>query len=230
MRKEFRSPKAAIKRESRRALAWLWLLAPGLGLLSGEIIDRMAVSVGNQVITEGQIDEEIRLTAFLNHELPDASVTERKKAAGRLIEQALIKRDMDLSRYPPPAPAEVDASLHEVQSSYAPDLLYRKKLQECGITESALKARLLWQLTLLRFVDYRFRPGIQISDADVKSYYDHELGQWKQQDIASIPTFDDSRPKIEEILTQQRIDQALDSWMADTRKQVPINYLDESLK
>ena len=102
MRKEFRSPKAAIKRESRRALAWLWLLAPGLGLLSGEIIDRMAVSVGNQVITEGQIDEEIRLTAFLNHEQPGASVTERKKAAGRLIEQALIKRDMDLSRYPPP--------------------------------------------------------------------------------------------------------------------------------
>ncbi len=33
-----------------------------------EIIDRIAVTVGNQVITELQIDEELRVTALLNHE------------------------------------------------------------------------------------------------------------------------------------------------------------------
>jgi hypothetical protein len=206
------------------------LLSTVCCLLPGEIIDRIAISVGNQVITEGQVEEEIRLTAFLNHEKPDFSVAERKKAAGRLIEQALIKRDMDLSRYPLPAPSEVEASLRDIQATYAPDLLYRQKLQEYGITEEALERRLLWQLTLLRFIDYRFRPAIQIPDADVKTYYDQQLAEWKQQGIQSIPTMEDSRAKIEEILTQQRIDQALDSWMAETRRQVAINYLDEALK
>lgn len=206
------------------------LLAAFCGLVQAEIIDRMAISVGNQVITEGQVEEEIRLTAFLNHEKPDFGVAERKKAAARLIEQALIKRDMDLSRYPLPAPSEAEASLRDVKLSYAPESLYQQKLREYEITEDALQRRLLWQLTLLRFIDYRFRPAIQISDADVKTFYDQELTEWKQQGIQSIPTLEDSRDKIEEILTQQRIDQALDAWMAETRKQVPINYLDEALK
>ncbi len=199
-------------------------------LLFAEIIDRIAISVGNQVITEGQVEEEIRLTAFLNHEKPDLSVAERKKAAGRLIEQALIKRDMDLSRYPLPAPSEVEMSLREVKLTYAPESLYQQKLREYGITEDALQRRLLWQLTLLRFIDYRFRPAIQIPDADVKTHYEQELAKWMQQGIEPIPTLEDSRAKIEEILTQQRIDQALDTWMAETRKQVTINYLDEALK
>ena len=206
------------------------LLLSTVCLLRGEIIDRIAISVGNQVITEGQVEEEIRLTAFLNHEKPDLSVAERKKAAGRLIEQALIKRDMDLSRYPLPEPSEVELSLREVKLTYAPESLYQQKLREYGITEDALQRRLLWQLTLLRFIDYRFRPAIQIPDEDVKTYYEQELAKWKQQGIQSIPTLEDARAKIEEILTQQRIDQALDTWMAETRKQVTINYLDEALK
>lgn len=215
---------------STSALRVACLLLSASCLLSPEIIDRIAISVGNQVITEGQVEEEIRLTAFLNHEKADFSVAERKKAAGRLIEQALIKRDMDLSRYPLPAPSEAEASLHEVKLTYAPEPVYQQQLREYGITEDSLQRRLLWQLTLLRFIDYRFRPAIQIPDEDVKTYYEQELAKWKQQGIQSIPTLEDSRAKIEEILTQQRIDKALDAWIAETRKQVRINYLDEALK
>jgi hypothetical protein len=199
-------------------------------IVQGEIIDRIAISVGNQVITEGQVNEEIRLTDFLNHEKLNLDVTERKKAAGRLIEQALVKRDLELSRYPLPSPTDADASLHDVKTSYSSESLYQQTLQEYQLDEDALKRRLLWQLTLLRFIDYRFRPGIQIPDADIKAYYDQELDTWKQQSIQQIPTLEDSRTRIEEILTERRIDQALDAWMGETRKQVTINYLDETLK
>ena len=207
-----------------------WLLVSGWSLLDAEIIDRIAISAGNQVITESQVDEEIRLTAFLNHEKLDLSIAERKKAAGRLIEQALVKRDLDLSRYPLPALGDADASLKDVKTSYPPESLYQQMLQQYGINEEGLKRRLLWQLTLLRFVDFRFRPGIQIPEADVKTYYDQELVKWKEQGRQPIPTLEDSQAKIEEILTQQRIDQALDTWLVETRKQVTINYLDEALK
>ena len=67
-----------------------------------EVIDRVAVSVGKQIITAGQIDEEIRVTAFLNHEKPHFTVDEKKKAAERLIEQALIKDGMEKCHYPLP--------------------------------------------------------------------------------------------------------------------------------
>src|ERR1035438_8233584 len=42
---------------------------------------------------------------------------------------------------------------------------------EYGVTEPELKTRLLWQLTLVRFIDVRFRPGIQIGDDDIRNYF-----------------------------------------------------------
>ena len=46
---------------------------------SAAIIDRIAVSVGNRVITETDVDREMRITAFLNNTLRRASA--RKKSA-----------------------------------------------------------------------------------------------------------------------------------------------------
>ena len=199
-------------------------------LLCADVIDRIAISAGNQVITESQIDEEVRVTAFLNHDKLDLSLAEKKKAADRLVEQALIKREMDLSRYPIPALSDADAALQEIKSHYSSQSVFETALRDYGITEDQLKEHLWWQLTVLRFVDYRFRPGIQISDSDVQSYYQQQVQKWEQQGIKPAPSLGEERAKIEEILTEQQIDQSLDRWLADTRNQVPIRYLDEALK
>jgi hypothetical protein len=200
------------------------------GALSADIIDRIAIAVGNQVVTESQIDEEIRITAFLNGEKLDVSADARKQAAGRLIEQALVKREMDLSHYPLPQSGDASAALADLQAKYASADEFSMALESYGISAADLTRRLLWQFTLLRFIDYRFRPGIQISSADVQTYYREQVSGWRQKGIDPIPSLEDSRDQIEEILTQKRIDQALDQWIADTRKQVPVIYRDATLR
>src|ERR1700694_291527 len=117
-----------------------------------EIIDRIAVSVGSQVITTDQINDEIRVTAFLNHAQPDFSAAEKKKAAERLIEQALIKREIEVSHYPLPPLADADAMLQRTKEEH-PDFV------RSGISEDDLRQHLWWQLTLLKFIDERFRPS-----------------------------------------------------------------------
>jgi hypothetical protein len=195
--------------------------------LHAEIIDKIAISVGNQVITKAQIDEEVRLTAFLNGTQMDVSDEERKKAADRLIEQTLVKRDMEFSHYPIPPLTDADGPLKTLKANYHSDALYQQALQKYGITEEALKQHLWWQAALLRFIDYRFRPGILVPDTDIQKYYDQEVIKWKQQGIQQIPSFEDAREKISELLTDQRIDQAIDQWLADTRKQVAVREHDE---
>lgn len=199
------------------------LLAP----LHSEIIDRVAISVGNQVITKAQIDEEVRLTAFLNGGQLDLSAGERKKAADRLIEQTLIKRDMEFSHYPIPALSEADPALKTLKARYRADLYYQQALDRYGITEDALKQHLWWQTTLLRFIDFRFRPGILVPDKDIQDYYDQQVVKWKEQRIQPIPSFEDSREKIGDLLTDQRIDKAIDQWLTDTRKQIAVRDHDE---
>ena len=55
----------------RRIAAAAASLAFFAALAQAVIIDRVAVSVGNRVITESDIVREIRVTAFLNGAEPD---------------------------------------------------------------------------------------------------------------------------------------------------------------
>ncbi|HLG97530.1 MAG TPA: hypothetical protein VKX49_14550 [Bryobacteraceae bacterium] len=194
------------------------------------MIDRIAISVGNQVITESKIDEEVRVTAFLNNEKLDLSPAQKKQAAARLVDQALIKREMDLSRYPEPALSDADAAVKDSQAHYPDAASFEQALHTYGITEAQLKEHLWWQLTVLRFVDYRFRPGIQIQDSEIQAYYEQQLTKWQEQGVQPVPSLSDERSQIEEVLTQQQIDENLDSWLAQARVQVPIRYLDETMR
>jgi len=209
------------------ASGFILLVSP---ILPAEIIDRIAISVGNQVITESQIVEEIRLTAFLNEEKLNLDADQRKKAAGRLIEQTLVRREMEFSHYPLPALDDAAQSLETLKTRYKTDAEYRQALDAYGISEDGLKRRLWWQATFLRFIDYRFRPGIQIPEADIRASYQQQLDQWKQAGIEPVPSLEDVRPRIERTLTEQRIDQAVDHWLADTRTQVAIRFHDEALQ
>ena len=190
----------------------------------GEIIDRVAVSVGNQVITEDQIGEEIRVTAFLNHETPDLSPAQKRRAAERLIEQTLVRREIEFSKYPLPPMSDAQQAVDKIQAQFSDDSAFEQALAKCGLKEKDLLSHLWWQLTVLRFIDYRFRPGVQVKDADVQAFYDEEVEKWRQQGIEKIPTLEDSRARIEAIVEQQRVDQALDRWLGDTRTQVEIRY------
>lgn len=192
-------------------------------LCHAEVIDRIAVSVGNQVITEAQIIDEIRVTALLNHQKAEFTADQKKAAAERLIQQTLMKREMDLSHYPLPDLAEADPLMTGA-------LANRDTLAQAGVTEQELKQHLWWQLATLRFIEYRFRPSVQIPEAAIKDYYDRKRIEWEREGVNPIPSLEDSRADIEKILTQQRVDRALDRWLGDTRTQVEILYRKEAFQ
>ena len=75
------------------------------------VVDRVAVVVGNQVITESEVLLEVRLTAFLNAQPLDLSAAQRKAAAERLVDQQLIRNEMQVGGYTVPADSEGDAAL-----------------------------------------------------------------------------------------------------------------------
>jgi len=189
------------------------------GTLQAEIIDRIAVSVGNQVITTDQINEEIRVTAFLNHTEPNFSPEEKKKAAERLIEQALIKREMDFTHYPVPPLSDADEMLKQVEAE-------RPDFARYGISEDDLRRHLWWQLTLLRFIDERFRPSVEVTTAEVRQYYREQVEKWKEEGRNPIPTFEDSRDAMTKALTEERVNQAVDRWLGDARTQMTIRMRD----
>lgn len=221
-------PGARLRPPRRFAGVFGVLLAASV--LRAEIIDRIAITVADRVITASQVDQEVRLTQFQNHEKLAVTPEEKKKAAGRLVEQALIQRDLELSHYPLPPQSDADAPLQALKAEYSGEAEFQHALEEYGITEASFHQFLWRQFTVLRFTDFRFRPAIQIADSDVQALYQQDVAKWREDGVQPIPALDDVRDRLTQALTEQRLDAAVDQWLTETRKQVVIKYHDEALK
>ncbi len=125
------------------------------------VIDRVAVVIGTQAITESEVILEARLTAFLNQQPLDLSAGPRRAAAERLVDQQLIRNEMRIGGYPMPQETEGDAAMRKYrQESYPSIPAFRAALEKYELTEEQLKHHLLWQAAALRFTDQRFRLAI----------------------------------------------------------------------
>jgi hypothetical protein len=193
--------------------------------LDGGIVDRLVVIVGQQTITQLQLDEEIRITAMLNHRPIARDAETRRAAADRLVEQLLILREMEQSRYPPPEEQDVNQYADEIRRQNGGPTGLAKALATYQLNESTLRQHLESQLVELRFIEYRFRPDAEVSDEDIETAYRH-----RAEDSKTKATLEASREPIRAELTEARTDAALSAWLAERRRQVNIVYLDKSLQ
>jgi len=209
----------------------LMVLACVLLPLRAEIVDRIAITAGQQVITELQLDEELRVAAFLNRQPVVRDRAARRAAADRLIEQLLIKREMELSHYPLPPPEGVDTYVEQVRAALSSTEDFGEALRRYGLTEAILREHLEMQLTTLEFIEFRFRPDLGVSPAEIEAYYQQDLSRRQAEHPgAKPPTLAEARESIRQTLAERRTDEALDAWLKGSRNQVAIVYLDKSLE
>jgi len=190
-----------------------------------EIIDRIAVVVGNSVITESEILREIRLTAFLNGEPVDFSPIVKRKTAERLVEQRLIGNEITASLYGLPSAAAAQEMLKQIKDRFPNPAVYQEELTRVGITEDELKAHLARQLATLSFLDFRFRPGIQIGEDEIGKYFNDRLRpELKKAKPGGEFSLNDFRSQAREALIGERIDVASDAWLKQARQRTRIDF------
>jgi hypothetical protein len=200
-------------------------------LASAEIIDRIAVTVDNQVITISEIGEALRVAAFLNGEKPDFGPAARRKMADRLIEQVLVRREMELTRYPEPPATEIEQTLSQVTHRFPSETQFQQALAEYKLTRRQIENSLRRQITLLHFTDLRFRPEVQVQESDVKQYYETVyLPEIRKKGVTPEPSFDDAQDDCEEALTTQLVDKRVDAWLAEARGRARIEYDEDAFR
>ncbi len=197
-----------------------------------DIVDRIAVSVGNHVITASDLDRQIRVTSFLDGVKPDLSPAAKRSMAGKMVDQALVRRELETSRYPAPSPSEVEPVLAQFKKEhFGGDAEYQRALASYGISDQDVKDELLWERTLLAFLDVRFRPAVQVNDQDIQNYFDKTVKPAAQAAHPGEPvSLDDYRAEIEQHLTGEREDEEMARWLEQARRRTQIVYHDEAFR
>jgi hypothetical protein len=194
------------------------------------VVDRIAVIVGKRVVKTSDIDREMRVTSFLNRQPLDDSPDARRKAAERLIDQELMRQELLAGQYAQPTEKDAAAFLQQLKRDRfnGSDSQFQAELSRRKLTEDQLRRQILWQITVLRFIDQRFRPGILVTDEDAAGYYkEHQVEL--QKAYPGNSTLEALLPKIKESLTGERINKAFEEWLAEQRREIRIEYRQQGI-
>lgn len=200
---------------------------------SGEVIDRVAVSFGHEVVTLGAIRRQLRMSAYVSGQPPADTPEARRAAAERLIDQALVRREMELSRYTPIPMADVRKSVeaHREKLGLTPEQ-FAEELARYGFTTADFVDEIYWQATLLRFVQFRFSPSVQVGEDEIQEYYEREyLPRLRSMAPGQEPpALDEVRERVAGILASQKENAVLEQWLRQGRQLARIRYHEEAFQ
>lgn len=199
-------------------------------LLSADIIDRIAVRVQNAIIKDSDISRIVRVTEFLNGEPLDLGIKARREATKRLIDQAFIRQEIQVGDYPRASWEEADEQIGQLKKNrFKTQAAFEQALSRYGLIEPDLRFEFQWQLTVLRFVDLRFKPAVLVEDSEVESYYREHLTALRKANPGDS-SLDALRDSVRDIIVGEKVNTLFFSWLDDHRKEAKIEFMEESLR
>lgn len=185
-------------------------------------IDGVAARIQDSIITDSEVWE---LAAF--QKLVDGKSKPRAEVIRELVDQWIVRGEADATNYSQPSAQDVNHAYAQLVAQFPSAEEFKKRCDAAGLSESTVRRILREQLYLSRFLDYRFRPAVQVSQSDVEAYYKKELAPQLKAHGQKVPPLDDVQASIREVLVQRAIDKRSKQWIADTRSGLQIDVLPE---
>jgi len=199
----------------------MMLVAGTLLCRAADVLDRIVASVNGHIILQSDWEAAIRYAALVDaRPLDQLSTQDRKAALDGLIDQELLEEQLGSSEVKHATSDQVAQRIRNIRAQYPgaqEDQAWQNVLGRYGLTEKELDRHVALQLDLLRLVDARFRPGVDIDARSIESYYNQELLPQVRQSGAREITLAEVSPQIKELLTQQKVNELLVSWLQNLR-------------
>jgi peptidyl-prolyl cis-trans isomerase SurA len=190
---------------------------------AAEVVDRIVAIVNGNIILQSDWDEALSFEALLtNRSLAEFTEDDKRAVLDRLIDQELLREQMKSADFPHANAAEVSSRLNEARKLYpqaSSDEAWRAILAQYHLTEKDFVAHVRRQIELMRLVDARLRPAVQIDSKSIEAYYREQfVPQLKQAGSREVPLSDVSS-KIRELLTEKKVNELLISWLQTLRSE-----------
>jgi len=184
---------------------------------SARVVDRIVAHIEDDIILQSQVRE---LGAF--QELVDARAESDDKLLNELIEQWVVETEATASHFPQPAQSEVDRELARLKEQFSSAEKYASRLNELGLSAGQARQMLTRQIYVERYIDYKFRPSVQINPAEIDAYYQKELLPDLAKKNQPAPGRAAVEEQIREVLIQRGISDLTGKWLDDTKSRLKI--------
>jgi len=203
-------------------------LLPAAG---AEVVDRTVAVVNSHLVTWSDLDEQMRFEALENQRpLKDLTEADRRTAFDHLVQDWLLRDQMQGTL--PASEADVDTRITAIRSTWSTvpnveddDAKWAATLDRYGLSPQELRSLVASQLEVLRFLELRVRPLVQVSRQEVDDYYANTLAPQVRAQGQSPAPEDEVSVKIRELLEEQKMNDEMEKWLNTLRAQGRVRIL-----
>ncbi len=202
-------------------VAALFLFLPQqAGLAQGKttLVDRVRAAVNGEVITQSDVNLEVAMYLLDGAESSFSREEVERIALDRIIDRRLLLVEMRNRGAPEANRAEVEKEMRRIKSKLESDSRLAEEIRGLQVTEEMLRRAVVERLTILAFVEQRFRPEVEVRPAEIESYYNSRLVPEMRRTGERQPPLAEVEGEIRELLIQRKINQRLEEWLRQRRQ------------
>jgi hypothetical protein len=184
---------------------------------AARIVDRIMAHIEGDIILQSDLHE---LGAF--QQLIEGRAESDDRLLAELIEQWVVQNEATASHFPQPAQSEVSREEGRIEAPFTNPDAYAATLSKLGLSAMQVRQLLARQIYVERYLDYKFRPSVQIESADIELYYQKDLLPELPKNNQPAPSLADVEGQIRELLTQRAITALAVKWLDETKSRLKI--------
>lgn len=215
------------RRQIAAILALLWICGcAGAATSAQQIVDRVAARVDEEIVLQSDVEQLARYQLLV-----DGKAESDSQILDRLIDQWIVKKEAEASRFPAASDADVERGMQRLLRSFAKKEDFDAQRAKVGLSDEDVRQIVAAQAYLSNYLDSRFRPTVQVSEKAIQDFYDQAVVPRAKARGQEPPAFDAARDVIQEVLIQQGINEQADKWLKESRTRLNITkYLTDNVR
>lgn len=207
----------------------------GISAVFGQrIVDKLVATVSDGVRTEiiTMSDLKWQLALQPNTPLSPMDSDDLNRALQLLINQRIFA--LEAERLPRSAPTdpEIQKKIAEILAFFQSAAEFENRLKNVGfssVKDDNFERIITQRVAIDKFLDFRFRSFVVVTAEDEANYYREIFVPEFRKRFPGVlmPTLDEKRREINEILTEERIAIAIESFLDEAKRRVEIVILSD---
>ena len=194
-----------------------------------QVVDKMVATVNAGVKTDLITYSDLlwQLSLQPGTVLDNPTSADLNRALRLLIDQRLILQEAEKLPTIVPNQKEVSDARDELARNFPSPLEFQQRLQRVGLTSEKLDEIVEQRLKIEKYLDFRFRNFVVISQKEIADYYrDSYVPRFQARNPGRIvPTLEQSRDEIERNLVEAKIESDTDAFLDTARERAEIVML-----
>jgi len=194
-----------------------------------QVIDRMVATVNAGVKTDLITYSDLlwQLALQPTSQLDNPSSADLNRALRLLIDQRLILQEAEKIPTIVPTVKEINDARDDLARNFPTPVEFQQRLQRVGLTSEKLDEIIEQRLKMEKYLDFRFRNFVVISQKEIADYYRDVYVPRLQARFPGriVPSQEQARAEIEKTLMEAKIESDMDAFLDTARERAEIVML-----